>query len=103
MSYGISDHYAAHAESRSIDCKVVLMGNTGEIKPTTRRSNAEAPNQGVGKTSLLQRYTRNTFDPITTLSTTGALFVTKKVHMNGLKVCGWIHSYHSSPLIVFHR
>ncbi|KAF8591555.1 ras-domain-containing protein [Ramaria rubella] len=71
MSYPASDPYAAHPDSRSVDCKVVLMGNTGI---------------GVGKTSLLQRYTRNTFDPVTTLSTTGALFVTKKVYVDGLKV-----------------
>lgn len=41
---------------------------------------------GVGKTSLLQRYTQNKFDPRNTTSTTGAFFVTKKVYVNGLKV-----------------
>jgi hypothetical protein len=41
---------------------------------------------GVGKTSLLQRYTHNKFDPKNTTSTTGAFFVTKKVFVHGLKV-----------------
>lgn len=41
---------------------------------------------GVGKTSLLQRYTQNKFDPKNTTSTTGAFFVTKKVYVEGLKV-----------------
>ncbi|KAI0034421.1 P-loop containing nucleoside triphosphate hydrolase protein [Vararia minispora EC-137] len=52
-----------------IDAKIVVMGNTG-----------------VGKTSLLQRYTQNKFDPKNTTSTTGAFFVTKKVFVNGTKV-----------------
>jgi hypothetical protein len=41
---------------------------------------------GVGKTSLLHRYTQNKFDPKNTTSTTGAFFVTKKVYVDGLKV-----------------
>lgn len=41
---------------------------------------------GVGKTSLLHRYTQNKFDPKNTTSTSGAFFVTKKVYVNGLKV-----------------
>ena len=41
---------------------------------------------GVGKTSLLQRYTQNKFDPKNTTSTTGAFFVTKKVVVDGVKV-----------------
>lgn len=41
---------------------------------------------GVGKTSLLHRYTQNKFDPKNTTSTSGAFFVTKKVFVNGLKV-----------------
>ena len=91
MSYAVTDPYAAHSDSRSVDCKVVLMGNTGMLEFTWTRLGAprkislKLP-KGVGKTSLLQRYTRNTFDPVTTLSTTGALFVTKKVYVNGLKV-----------------
>lgn len=42
--------------------------------------------RGVGKTSLLQRYTQGKFDPNNTTSTTGAFFVTKKVLVDGLKV-----------------
>jgi GTPase SAR1 family protein len=41
---------------------------------------------GVGKTSLLHRYTQNKFDPKNTTSTTGAFFVTKKIDMHGVKV-----------------
>ena len=41
---------------------------------------------GVGKTSLLQRYTQNKFDPKNTTSTTGALFVTKKEYVDGIRV-----------------
>lgn len=41
---------------------------------------------GVGKTSLLHRYTQNKFDPKNTTSTTGAFFVTKKVYVDGIKV-----------------
>lgn len=52
-----------------IDSKIVIMGNSG-----------------VGKTSLLQRYTQNRFDPKNTTSTSGAFFVTKKILVNGLKV-----------------
>jgi len=43
-------------------------------------------NTGVGKTSLLQRYTQNKFDPKNTTSTTGAFFVTKKIYVGGCKV-----------------
>ncbi|KAI4089995.1 MAG: hypothetical protein Q9206_006485 [Seirophora lacunosa] len=35
--------------------------------------------QGVGKTSLVQRYVRGTFTPSTTASTVGASFLTKRV------------------------
>ncbi|KAK2466409.1 hypothetical protein APHAL10511_002051 [Amanita phalloides] len=57
------------AYDHGIDSKIVIMGNSG-----------------VGKTSLLQRYTHNKFDPKNTTSTSGAFFVTKKVYVNGLKV-----------------
>ncbi|KIN95701.1 hypothetical protein M404DRAFT_301057 [Pisolithus tinctorius Marx 270] len=56
-------------EHHGIDAKIVVMGNTG-----------------VGKTSLLFRYTQNRFDPRNMTSTTGAFFVTKKVYVDGLKV-----------------
>jgi GTPase SAR1 family protein len=63
------DPYAHPAYDHGLDSKIVVMGNSG-----------------VGKTSLLYRYTQNRFDPKNTTSTSGAFFVTKKVHVHGLKV-----------------
>ncbi|KAF9246922.1 P-loop containing nucleoside triphosphate hydrolase protein [Melanogaster broomeanus] len=63
------DPYSRCRFEHGIDAKIVVMGNTG-----------------VGKTSLLHRYTQNRFDPRNTTSTTGAFFVTKKVYVDGLKV-----------------
>lgn len=63
------DPYSRSRYEHGIDAKIVVMGNTG-----------------VGKTSLLHRYTQNRFDPRNMTSTTGAFFVTKKVHVDGLKV-----------------
>lgn len=54
--------------------------------PQTTVSYDLSPEKGVGKTSLLQRYTQNKFDPKNTTSTTGAFFVAKKVTVNGVKV-----------------
>ncbi|KAI0313607.1 P-loop containing nucleoside triphosphate hydrolase protein [Amylostereum chailletii] len=68
-AYPRLDPYKRSRYEQGIDAKIVVMGNTG-----------------VGKTSLLQRYTQNKFDPKNTTSTTGAFFVTKKVFVNGLKV-----------------
>ncbi|KAK0498451.1 P-loop containing nucleoside triphosphate hydrolase protein [Armillaria luteobubalina] len=67
--YPRRDPYSRSRYEQGIDSKIVIMGNSG-----------------VGKTSLLQRYTQNKFDPKNTTSTSGAFFVTKKVHVNGLKV-----------------
>ncbi|KAK7061432.1 P-loop containing nucleoside triphosphate hydrolase protein [Favolaschia claudopus] len=63
------DPYSRSRYEQGIDSKIVIMGNSG-----------------VGKTSLLQRYTLNKFDPKNTTSTSGAFFVTKKIYVNGLKV-----------------
>lgn len=41
---------------------------------------------GVGKTSLVTRYTENKFKPTSTTTTTGALFVTKKVTLDNVRV-----------------
>ncbi|QKX60236.1 uncharacterized protein TRUGW13939_07379 [Talaromyces rugulosus] len=51
--------------SSSLEAKIVVLGS-----------------QGVGKTSLVNRYVRNAFDPATTTSTVGASFVTKRVQDN---------------------
>ncbi|KAG6850157.1 hypothetical protein H0H93_000284 [Arthromyces matolae] len=67
--YSRLDPYLRSRYEDGIDSKIVIMGNSG-----------------VGKTSLLQRYTQNKFDPKNTTSTSGAFFVTKKVYVNGLKV-----------------
>ncbi|KAJ9298998.1 hypothetical protein DTO271G3_3240 [Paecilomyces variotii] len=48
--------------SSSLEAKIVVLGA-----------------QGVGKTSLVQRYVKNAFDPSKTASTVGASFVTKRV------------------------
>ncbi|KAJ7179442.1 P-loop containing nucleoside triphosphate hydrolase protein [Mycena filopes] len=61
------DPYSRSRYEQGIDSKIVIMGNSG-----------------VGKTSLLQRYTNNKFERTT--STSGAFFVTKKVYVNGLQV-----------------
>ncbi|RDB20501.1 Ras-like GTP-binding protein RYL2 [Hypsizygus marmoreus] len=67
--YPHMDPYSRSRYEQGVDSKIVIMGNSG-----------------VGKTSLLQRYTQNKFDPKNTTSTSGAFFVTKKVYVNGLKV-----------------
>jgi hypothetical protein len=82
------DPYTRSRYEQGIDAKVVVMGNTGAI--TQGISNifiwSSFHASGVGKTSLLHRYTQNKFDPKNTTSTTGAFFVTKKVYVDGLKV-----------------
>ena len=76
-----------------IDAKIVIMGNTGQFPLHFCLGHSASPAflplsplSGVGKTSLLQRYTQDKFDPKNTTSTTGAFFVTKKVYKDGLKV-----------------
>ncbi|KAI9063156.1 ras-domain-containing protein [Trametes sanguinea] len=67
--YPRMDPYRKARYDQGVDAKIVIMGNTG-----------------VGKTSLLHRYTQGKFDPKNTTSTTGAFFVTKKVTVGGTKV-----------------
>ncbi|KAH9943371.1 P-loop containing nucleoside triphosphate hydrolase protein [Epithele typhae] len=67
--YPRMDPYRKARYDQGVDAKIVIMGNTG-----------------VGKTSLLHRYTQGKFDPKNTTSTTGAFFVTKKVSVDGTKV-----------------
>lgn len=55
-------------DERAVEAKLVVMGNTG-----------------VGKTSLVTRYTEDRFSARTT-ATTGALFVSHKTEFNELPV-----------------
>ena len=55
-------------EERALEAKLVVMGNTG-----------------VGKTSLVTRYTEDKFSARTT-ATTGALFVSHKTEFSGFQV-----------------
>lgn len=88
----VYDKARYHYDSHSIDAKIVVMGNTGRFIILYPANGASllicglTPCIGVGKTSLLQRYTQNKFDPRNTTSTTGAFFVTKKIYVDGLKV-----------------
>lgn len=96
--YAPLDPYAKSRYEQGIDAKVVVMGNTGSfsslvllfqsIHPVLLLSfrRVACTFLGVGKTSLLQRYTQNKFDPKNTTSTTGAFFVTKKIYVGGVKV-----------------
>lgn len=69
VEYSLRDPHLRSNYDPSVDAKIVIMGNTG-----------------VGKTSLLHRYTQNKFEPKNTTSTTGAFFVTKKVYVHGTRV-----------------
>ncbi|PFH52577.1 hypothetical protein AMATHDRAFT_1977 [Amanita thiersii Skay4041] len=78
--------FPASRYEQGIDSKIVIMGNSGLPFPCYSPPSLVYLLSGVGKTSLLQRYTQNKFDPKNTTSTSGAFFVTKKVYVNGLKV-----------------
>ena len=91
--YPRTGSYKGSTYERGIDAKIVIMGNTGQFPlhscpghPALPRVFSFSSLSGVGKTSLLQRYTQDKFDPKNTTSTTGAFFVTKKVYKDGLKV-----------------
>jgi hypothetical protein len=86
------DPYQRSRYEQGIDAKIVVMGNTGKFNEKLLFLRVRVLTVfmfflvGVGKTSLLHRYTQNRFDPKHTTSTTGAFFVTKKVYVDGLKV-----------------
>lgn len=80
------DPYSRSRYHDRIDSKIVVMGNSGAYLSLASIQRADLLSAGVGKTSLLQRYTQNTFDPRNTTSTSGAFFVPKKVDVNGVKV-----------------
>lgn len=88
------DPYLQAKYDQGVDAKIVIMGNTGlsssprvpRVPLALRSAHFLVLAPGVGKTSLLHRYTQNKFEPKNTTSTTGAFFVTKKVHVHGIKV-----------------
>jgi hypothetical protein len=80
------DPYSRSRYEHGIDSKIVIMGNSGIHSAIPTSFPRLLSVTGVGKTSLLHRYTQNKFDPKNTTSTSGAFFVTKKVYVNGLKV-----------------
>jgi hypothetical protein len=90
--YPRTGSYRGSMYEHGIDAKIVIMGNTGQFPLRFCLGHSTSPaflhlfSSGVGKTSLLQRYTQDKFDPKNTTSTTGAFFVTKKVYKDGLKV-----------------
>jgi signal recognition particle receptor subunit beta len=74
--------------SSSLEAKIVVLGAQGmSLLPQEHYSHTSSSlnilttlfTPGVGKTSLVQRYVRNAFNPATTTSTVGASFVTKRV------------------------
>ena len=96
--YPRMDPYRKARYDQGVDAKIVIMGNTGAFRfvpaappealryPALPRARILTRRTGVGKTSLLHRYTQGKFDPKNTTSTTGAFFVTKKVNVDGTKV-----------------
>ncbi|KAJ5101315.1 Ras-like GTP-binding protein RYL2 [Penicillium alfredii] len=76
--------------SSSLEAKIVVLGAQGNVSRTKRQSLKNTSHRGiantlsftylgVGKTSLVQRYAKNAFNPAGTTSTVGASFVTKRV------------------------
>lgn len=85
--------YAGPSYEKSIDAKIVIMGDTGSLPLSfcpgrSLHSPLSSPffSSGVGKTALLNRYTRNKFDSTNATSTTGAVLDTKKVYKDGFRV-----------------
>lgn len=70
------------SEETTIEAKLVVMGNSGKPATFLTRVSAYSSTKGVGKTSLVTRYTENRFSHSTT-ATTGALFVTHKTDFAG--------------------
>ena len=103
VEYSRRDPYLRSKYEQGVDAKIVIMGNTGTMSfhpPVVHRPHSKCAflmfasvsafraqlHPGVGKTSLLHRYTPNKFEPKNTTSTTGAFFVTKKVYSDGIRV-----------------
>lgn len=65
--------------SSSLEAKIVVLGAQGTSFPLSRMLISTSDPPGVGKTSLVQRYVKNAFEPANITSTVGASFVTKRV------------------------
>ncbi|MCO5600913.1 hypothetical protein L7F22_055030 [Adiantum nelumboides] len=76
--------------SNGLDLKVVILGAQGECAERAARGRCRCSpslrSSGVGKTSLVHRYTSGHFSASSVPSTIGASFLTKKLIVDGVKV-----------------
>lgn len=87
---GGGDRDAMGNSTSGVEAKVVVMGSAGSsLHPNHQHPcplTVLSSTLGVGKTSLVQRYTTNTFSSTKIAATAGASFHVKKTIVNGVPV-----------------